>query len=420
MDFFKQYPSGLRLIAKQLDHLYTVSVGVFVDVGSVKETADNNGYSHFIEHLLFKGTKRRTSLQISETVDDIGASINAYTSKDNTCFYTKSAATDIETCLDVLSDMYFNAAFPDAELERERGVVLEEINMCDDTPDDVCSDLAAKALFDGQSLGQTILGNPDNIRYCDRHSIKKFKEKYYIPTATVVSVCGKFDFDKLDKLIERYFEANCSKDNLPIVVEPDVKYTYKTYSAIKSINQSHVQLSWGGYPINATRSQANSMLASILGGGLTSRLYQSVRERNGLAYSVYAFPSSYLKAGAFEIYVGMSPENSAKTCKLIKAEITKLLADGVTVTELERARTQAVNALYMAVENPMTLMRLYGRSLLKYGEKFSAERDVERYKAVSLDGINAVAREVLSAKHSAAYVGPDGILTDLADELTNW
>lgn len=418
MDFYKQYPSGLRLVAKRLDHLYTVTVGVFVDVGSVKETAENNGYSHFIEHLLFKGTKKRTSLQISEAIDDIGASINAYTSKDNTCFYTKSASDDLEVCLDVLSDMYFNSTFPQDELDRERGVVLEEINMCDDTPDDVCSDLVAKALFFHQSLGQTILGNPENIKYSDKHSIENFKEKYYVPSGTVVSVCGKFDFDELDKLIEKYFEACCGKEKSTVEIEPNVEYTSKVLKEIKSINQAHVQLGWGGYPFNSPRSAANAMLASILGGGMTSRLYQSVREKNGLAYSVYSYPSSYLKAGTFEIYVGMSPENCVKTCKLIKDEIDKMLNDGVTETELSRAKIQAVNSLYMAVENPMTLMRLYGRSLLKYGDRFSIERDVERYKSVTLSDINLVARDVLTGRNAASYVGPDGVFDDLKAKLS--
>lgn len=417
MDFYKQYPSGLRLVAKRLEHLYTVTVGVFVDVGSVKENASNNGYSHFIEHLLFKGTSKRTSLQISEAIDDIGASINAYTSKDNTCFYTKSVSTDLELCLDVLSDMYFNAAFPQEELDRERGVVLEEINMCDDTPDDVCSDLVSKALFWEQSLGQTILGNPQNIKYCDRHSIKKFKEKYYIPTSTVISVCGKFDFDLLDKLIEQYFENNCSKEQLTVEAEPDVKYASKTLSSVKSINQSHVQFAWGGFPFNSPQSAANSMLASILGGGMTSRLHQSVREKNGLAYTVYAYPSAYLKAGSFEIYVGMSPENGVKTCSLIKQEIDKIINDGVTETELMRAKIQAVNSLYMAAENPMTLMRLYGRSLLKYGDKFSIEKDVERYERVTLSEINSIARDVLSKPNAASYVGPDEYMSQLLPML---
>lgn len=418
MDFYKQYPSGLRLVAKQLDHLYTVTAGVYVNVGSVKETAENNGYSHFIEHLLFKGTSNRSSLQISETIDDVGASINAFTAKDSTCFYTKSASQDLSTCLDVLSDMYFNAAFPQDELDRERSVVLEEINMCDDAPDDVCSDLISKALFDGQSLGQTILGNPENIRYCDRHSIMEFKSKHYIPSATVISICGKFDFDELDRLVEEFFERNCDKGNKAFEIEPPAVYTSKLYHSFKPVNQSHVQFAWGAYPCQSPKTFANTVLASILGGGLTSRLYQSVREKNGLAYSVYAYPSYYLYAGSFEVYVGMSPENSVKTCKLINDEIDKLLNDGITDKELSRAKTQAVNSLYMAAENPMTLMRLYGKSLLKYNEHFSIDRDAERYKALTLGDVNDVAREIFTKPRASAYVGPEQGFEGLAPLLT--
>ncbi|MCM1194795.1 MAG: insulinase family protein [Corallococcus sp.] len=407
MDFYKKYSSGLRLVAKKLENLYTVSFGVFVDVGCVKEDADTNGYSHFIEHLLFKGTNKRTSLQISEEIDDIGANINAYTSKDNTCFYTKSAAEDLEKCIDVLSDMYFNATVPEDELEREKGVVLEEIKMCEDTPDDVSQDLVSKALFHNQTLGQTILGNPDNIKYSDRHNILNFKKKHYIPTNTVISVCGKFEFDALDKLIEQYFEANFSGTYAQTVVEPDVEYTSKFFHSFKQIEQSHIQLAWGGYGFASTDRYANNMLASILGGGMSSRLCQEIRERNGLAYSVYAYPSYYLKGGTFEIYVGLSPDNFAKTLIIIKRELNKLLDDGITQRELARARTQAVNSLYMNVENSMTLMRLYGRSMLKFNETFNADSEIEQYKSVGLEDINAVARSVFAKSCASAYVGPE-------------
>ena len=181
MEFYKQYPSGLRLVAKYLDNFYTVATGVYVNVGSIRETAETNGLSHFIEHLVFKGTERRTSLQISEEMDDIGANLNAFTSKDSTCFYTKSISTDLEKCVDLLSDMYFNAAIPPEELEKERGVVLEEINMSADTPEDVSADLIGEALYFNQPLGQTILGNPENIKYYDRDSILNYKRNHYFP-----------------------------------------------------------------------------------------------------------------------------------------------------------------------------------------------------------------------------------------------
>ena len=406
MDFFKQYPSGLRLVAKQQDNSYTVSMGIFVDVGCVKESAQTNGYSHFIEHLVFKGTQKRSCLQISEEIDDIGANINAYTSKDSTCFYTKSAADDLEKCMDVLSDMYFNATIPADELEREKGVVIEEIKMCEDTPDDVSQDLISRALFFGQPLGQTILGSAQNIKYSDRHSILDFKKKHYIPSSTVVAVCGKFDIDKLDKLICRYFEQHCDKSGLQGEIELDISYKSRFLHTFKPIEQAHLQLAWGGYSLQSQDRCANSMLASILGGGLSSRLNQVIREQHGLAYSVYAYPSYYLKGGTFEIYVGLSPENNAKVCALLKGEIDKLLNSGVTEKEFKRAQIQAVNALYMNVESNMTLMRLYGRTMLKLNEMFNVQNDIEAYKAVTMDKLNEVARHIFTQPHASAYVGP--------------
>ncbi len=404
MDFCKQYPSGLTLVAKQTD-CYTVSLGVYVDVGCVREDKTNNGYSHFIEHLVFKGTKKRTCLQISEEIEDIGANINAYTAKDCTCFYTKSVSDDLEKCLDVLSDMYFNATIPQDELEREKGVVIEEIKMCKDTPDEVSQDLISEALFYGQTLGQTILGSKNNIKKADRESILAFKKQHYIPSSTVVAVCGKFDIDALDKLVENYFEQYCSV-GVPVAdEEPAVEYQSKFLHTFKEIEQTHLQLAWGGYSLKSEQRCANNMLASILGGGSSSRLNQVIREQNGLAYSVYAYPSYYTKGGTFEVYVGLSPENTAKTCKLLSEQISEIADKGVTQRELERARVQAINSLYMNAESNLTLMRLYGRSMLKLREVFDVEQDVARYKAVTVEDVNSVARHIFSQKYSSAYVG---------------
>lgn len=372
----------------------------------MREQKSNNGYSHFIEHLLFKGTNKRNCLQISEELDDIGANINAYTAKDCTCFYTKSAAEDLEKCMDVLSDMYFDATVPQIELEREKGVVIEEIKMCEDTPDDVSQDLISAALFDGQSLGQTILGSAENIRNADRQSILDFKKRNYRPSATVVSVCGKFDVDKLDALMEKYFEQRCEK-SAPLSPEPQFEYRFKFRHRFKHVEQSHLQLAWGGYSLKSPDRIANNMLASVLGGGMSSRFNQVIREQHGLAYSVYAYPSYYTNCGTFEIYAGISPENSTKVCELIREEINKVLESGITDRELERARVQAVNSLYMNAESNMTLMRLYGRSMLKLNETFDLKAEVDRYKAVKGKQVNEIARNIFSKPHASAYVGPD-------------
>lgn len=405
MDIYKQYPSGLRLVAKYIDS-YTVSLGVFVNVGSVREDASNNGYSHFIEHLVFKGTKKRSCLQISEEIDDIGANINAYTSKDSTCFYTKSVSCDLEKCLDILSDMYFNASIPEDELEREKGVVIEEIKMCEDTPDDVSQDLVSQALFFKQPLGQTILGTAENINNSDRHSILSYKNTHYTPKATVVAVCGKFDADILDKLVERYFENNCLQGTSQVVDEPSVEYCSKFLYKFKPIEQSHLQIAWGGFPLASHKRYIANLLASVLGGGMSSRLNQAIREKHGLAYSVYSYPSFYSNCGTFEIYMGLSPENCAKACNLVKDEICRLMQSGVTAKELDRVKAQAVNSLYMNVESNLTLMRLYGRSVLKLNELFNVEKDAEHYRAVTAEDIQSLACDLLDGSYASAYVGP--------------
>ena len=404
MDFYKQYPSGLRLVAKKLENFHTVSFGVYVDVGSVREDASNNGYSHFIEHLLFKGTKRRTSQQISEEMDDIGATLNAYTAKDCTCYYTKSVSTDLEKCIDLLSDMYFNATLPEDELEKERSVVLEEINMCEDTPDDVSQDLISQAIFYQQPLGQTILGNADNIKYSDRHSILEFKNKYYIAPNTVISVAGDFDFDQLDKLVEKYFETNAGK-GIALSAEPSVCYTSQFLHKFKDIEQAHLEIAVGGYSVGSNERYALSVLSSALGGGMSSRLFQSIREKHGLVYSVYSYPSYYSTCGMLEIYAGLSPANIEKVCQLIQQEIDLLVADGITQKELDRAKTQAINGLYMSVESNMTLMRLYGRTMLKLGKIYNAEQEVENYKNVTLFDVHKVAQSVFAQKYASSYVG---------------
>lgn len=405
MEFYKQYPSGLRLVAKYMENFYTVAMGVYVNVGSIRETAETNGLSHFIEHLVFKGTNKRTTLEISEEMDDIGADLNAFTSKDSTCFYTKSISEDLEKCVDVLSDMYFNAAIPPEELEKERGVVLEEINMYTDTPEDVSTDLIGSALFFNQSLGQTILGNPEIIKYYDRDSILKFKNEHYFAANTVISVAGKFDFDQLDKLIVKYFNADqpCEKECVP---EPTSEYTSKFLFEFKNINQSHIELAWGGCPSGSDDFYALNVMCSALGGGMSSRLFQSIREKNGLVYTVYSCPSFYRNNGRLEVYAGLSPDNSEKYCSLVRDEIARFVEDGITERELARAKVQSVNSLLMVSESNMTLMRVYGRAMLKADKVYNVDEELKSYQSVTIEDVNAIARKVFSRPYASSYVGP--------------
>ncbi len=407
MTYTKKYPSGLRLVANQIDYMYTVSFGVYVDVGSVREDKNTNGFSHFIEHMLFKGTSNRTALEISSELEDVGAVFNAGTSKDCTSYYTKSAYTDLEKCVDVLADMYFNSQFPEEELDKERGVVLEEIKMCLDTPDDLVQDLVGEGVYSGQPMGQTILGSADNIRYCDRHSILNFMKKHYIPQNTVISVAGRFDFEQLDALVQKYFESNFSQRYEDTHAEPISNYTSEFRYAFKDIEQSHVQLAWGGCTLTDEDRPAIAILNSILGGGMTSRLFQVIREQHGLAYSVYSMASFHVNCGLLEIYVGTSPENYSKVCQLLEEVITNLVANGITQKELDRAIVNSTNAIYSTVESNNVLMRLQGRKLLKTNVVYQPDEEVACYKVLTVEKVNVVLRKIFSQKHASAYVGKE-------------
>lgn len=406
MDFFKQYSNGLRLVACKQDNIYTVSLGVFVDVGCVKEDATTNGYSHFIEHLLFKGTKKRTARQINEEIDSIGADLNAFTSRDSTCFYTKSLADDLEKCVDILSDMYFNATFPQEEMDKERKVVLEEIKMCNDTPDDVVADLARQAIFKNQSLGQTILGNKHNIDYCDRHSILEFKQKHYIPQNTVISVCGNFDVEQLDKLVEKYFLQQYNGVYLSTEPEPKVNYSTDFLHKFKDVEQCHLQLSFGAFAMSNPSTYAFNLFSTVLGGGGTSRLYQTIREENGLAYSVYCASSSYLNCGVADVYVGLSPDSILPACHLLQDVLTDIVKNGITQKELDSCKVQTVVSHYMAAENNSALMRLYGRTMLKCNKLYNIEERIQNYKSCTLQQVNQVGKQIFSQPFASAYVGP--------------
>lgn len=417
MEFFKTYKSGLRVVAKQIPNSFTVSLGVYVNVGSVREEKQENGYSHFIEHLLFKGTERRNAQQISEEMDDIGANLNAFTSKDNTCFYTKSASGDLEKCIDLLSDMYFNAKFDADELNKEKNVVLEEIAMNDDRPEDVCQDLIAEAIYSGQKLGQTILGTAQNIEYSDRHSILDFKNKYYIAENTVVSVAGNFDETKLDKLIEKYFEPNFGGSANTIEDEEKPEFSSKFLHQFKDVEQSHISLAFAGMPMGAKNSAPYFMMSGILGGGMSSRLFQSIREQHGLAYSVYSYPSAYKNSGFMEIYCGTNPENLNKVQKVLSETVQKFVDGGISETELKRAKAQSINGLYMSMEDSLNVMMAYGRRMLKLNQRLNLDERIANYQKVTVEDVNNAIRNTFSCDFASCYVGSENKYFDLISKL---
>lgn len=405
MKFIKTYDSGLKVVAENMPHLYTVSFGVYVNVGSSFENENQNGYCHLIEHMNFKGTKTRTALEIMEQMENLGAQVNAYTTKDSTCFYFKCFEDDFELCAEMLADMYFNSTFNEKELEAEKRVVIEEIAEIEDLHDEKCFELASQAIFADQKLGMPIGGTEENVSKATRQHLLDFKNKYYCAQNTIISVAGKVDQEKLDAIIKKYFESNFVNNQGQYYFEQATDYSSKFLYKICDSEQSHLCYAYPTFPSMHENTPQTAVLSYILGGGMTSRLFQSVREKHGLAYSVYAFRSAYRNAGYLQIYAAINSENVLKTNKLIKKEINLLLKDGVTQQELDRAKAQLIKSFYMSLEGNNGVMPINGRRLLKTGQLIDVEHEVNLIKAITVDDVNKLAQEIFTQNYALAYVG---------------
>lgn len=420
MIYNKTFPSGLRLVGETIENAYGVSFGVMVDVGSVREETCENGYSHFIEHMQFKGTEKRSSRDISEEMEDIGADLNAYTSKDCTCYYTRTAANDLDKGVEMLSDMYFNATFPDDELQREKKVVLEEISMNNDSPEDVSQDIIAEAVYKDQKIGQTILGLVENINNCDRHSILNFKKKHYTPYTTVVSVAGKFDWQQVCQLVEQYFESNFNGEYCKADDEEYSKYSTCSLVVNKPVDQAHISLAVGtGCGLGDIDQCAKLYLASaVLGGGLSSRLFQKIREERGLAYSVYSFLSEYKNSGYIEIYCGTNPDSVPECVDLLRDTIADFVDNGITDKELKRAKAHVVTTLGFASESSISRMRSNARQLIKLGRVLTIDETLAPYTKVTVDDVQEVSQKLFTGKMASSYVGKKGKQSDCLKEFS--
>ncbi len=405
-DFYKEFKSGLRLVFKRMPSIFTVSFGVIVGTGSRYEAPEVNGYSHFIEHLLFKGTKKRTSLEISEEIDAIGGQINAFTAKDITCFYTRTASEYLEKCFDIISDMYFNSKFDKKEIDMEKKVILEEIAMDGDVPEDVCHELVAKSIYGKHPLSQTIVGLAKNIKDSTRETLLEYKNKYYIPANMVISVAGNAEFEDICALAEKYFEPQFEKypGEKPAAPEKPA-YFDAFHHKFKDVEQSHIAVAYPSFELGSDKAAAAAVAANILGGSMSSRLFQTIREKNGMAYSVYAYSSLYADSGYLEIYCGTNPSNIKKLIPLLKSEIDKFRSDYFTKKEFDIGKAQLVGNTLLAQESSMTVMNACGAYLIKKNILFSMEKRIETIKNITEKDVRGVIDEIFSASPAFSYVG---------------
>jgi len=401
------------VISEWVPGVRSVAIGIFVGVGSRHETRRQAGASHYLEHLLFKGTPTRSALEISAAFDRVGGDVNAYTTKEYTCFHAKVLDEDLPMAAQTLVDMLTSSMLEPAEVELERGVILEEIAAAEDEPADVVHDLFARALFGDAPLGRPVLGSEDSIRGLSRSTVASFWRRGYTPDRMVVAAAGNVDHALLMRLLRRAFK---DLDTPPVAslaataaaaAPARMKATAQPVSVIaKRTEQANLVFGVRGLPRRDGREWTMSVLSSALGGGMSSRLFQEIREKRGLAYSVYAFDAGYTDTGMFGISVGCQPKRTSQVLDILTAELEDVAAHGLNADELELGKGQVRGALLLGQEDTHDRMSRLGKSELLFREVLSVPEMLARLDRVDLDAIRELAADLLSRPRAVAAIGP--------------
>ncbi|MGD9620447.1 MAG: M16 family metallopeptidase [Mycolicibacterium sp.] len=404
-----ELPGGLRVVTEHIPHVHSASVGVWVGVGSRDEGRTVAGAAHFLEHLLFKATPTRTAVQIAQTVDAIGGELNAFTSREHTCYYAHVLDSDLALAVDLVADVVLNGRCAHDDVEIERDVVLEEIAMRDDDPEDALGDLFLAAMFGGHPIGRPVIGSVDSISAMTRTQLQSFHVRRYTPDRMVVAVAGNVDHAEVVGLVREHFAGRLVRGRSPL---PPRKGAGRvagrpTLQLVRrDAEQTHMSLGVRTPGRNWEHRWALSVLNTALGGGLSSRLFQQIREMRGLAYSVYSSVDTFADSGAFSVYAGCLPERFAEVVRVTTDVLADVARDGITAEECRIAKGSLRGGLVLSLEDSGSRMNRIGRSELNYGHHHSIAYTLNRIEAVTLDEVNAVARLLLTRPFGAAVLGP--------------
>jgi predicted Zn-dependent peptidase len=405
-------PSGVRVITEKVPGVHSASIGIWVDAGSRDEKGSHTGAAHYLEHLLFKGTAKRSALEISAAIESVGGDINAFTSKEHTCYYAKVLAVDLPLAIDVLCDVVTDAQLKSEDIEAERGVILEEIAMVDDDPSDLVHDQFARTLFGDTALGRPILGTAQTILGITSRSIVNFYSKFYQPESLVIAIAGDVDHLRVLRLVEKALDASPKTHLGSASTQSERKSTRPRMGALESsldtrkTEQAHVVMGTHGLVRGDDRRFTGAILSTVLGGGMSSRLFQAVREQRGLAYSVYAYSQSFRDSGIFGIYAGCIPTKLDQVLDVCQSELSELVASGVTSIELQRAKGQVKGGTVLGQEDTGARMSRIAKAELYDEELLSVEDVLIRVDSVDLSGVNALAQEFLANPLAMSVIGP--------------
>jgi predicted Zn-dependent peptidase len=413
-------PSGLRVITEQVPGVRSAAVGIWVGVGSRDETPSVAGAAHYLEHLLFKGTRRRTAAQIAEEIDAVGGELNAFTAKEHTCYYVHALDDDLPLAIDLLTDVVFAATLADKDIELERGVVLEEIAMRDDDPEDLLHEAFCTALLGEHILGRSVLGTEDSITTMKPSAVRGFYKRRYTPSKMVLAVAGNIEHGQVLKLARKALADKLDGTDTPATPRVGaLRGLAKPGLELRTddTEQAHLMVGVRALDRHDDRRFTLGVLNAALGGGMSSRLFQEIRERRGLAYQVYSSVASYADTGMLSVYAGAHPDRLAALSGVLRTVLADVAANGLTQAEVARGIGQLRGGLVLGLEDSGSRMSRIGKGELNYSDYLSVEETLRRIEAVTVEDVAILARELLRRPFAAAVVGPYARLEDLPAEL---
>ncbi|MFD2044152.1 M16 family metallopeptidase [Ornithinibacillus salinisoli] len=395
--------NGLRVVLENIPSVRSVTIGIWVLTGSRNENEANNGISHFLEHMFFKGTETRSATDIAEAFDSIGGQVNAFTSKEYTCYYAKVIDTHKEYALEILADMFFNSSFDEEEMEREKKVVYEEIKMYEDTPDDIVHDILARASYGEHPLGYPILGTEKQLKTFKPQTLRNYIKERYTPENVVVSVAGNVDESFIGK-VESYFGAYESTNNPQSISEP--AFMANHIERNKDTEQAHLCIGYNGIAVGHENIYSLVIMNNVLGGSMSSRLFQEVREKQGLAYSVFSYHSSFLDSGMLTIYAGTGKDQLSLLKDTIEKTTETLIANGLSDKELKNSKEQLKGSLMLSLESTNSRMSRNGKNELLLKRHRTLDEMITEIDAVNHASIQEVIKQIFDNTPSTALIAP--------------
>jgi predicted Zn-dependent peptidase len=395
-------PNGLRVVTDSIPHVETITCGVWVDVGARHEPAEINGISHVLEHMAFKGTARRSALQIAEEIEAVGGYLNAYTSREATAYHARILKSDIPLAIDILADILQNSTFDAAEFEREQSVIIQEIGQTYDTPDDIIFDYFQETCYPNQPVGRAILGTAEIVRSLVPHQVQAYLKDHYGARQMVFAAAGKLDHQHIVQLVENKFASlplDRPKETIPAI------YQGGTFHQSRDLEQTHLIMGFEGVPFGHPDYYAASILSTILGGGMSSRLFQEVREKRGLVYSVYTFSANYQDNGIFGIYAGTNPKQIDELLPVVHKELDRF-SKTLELVEMNRAKAQLKAGLMMGLESTTARCEQLANHMLIYGRPLTSDEILAKVDAVTSDHVTSLANRLFTSPMTLTTLGP--------------